>query len=124
MQTWSAGRSISSSLSGYSRSSASARSSMLFAKTIPSLLPSAVERRRFQRVRLDLGGRLMLADGQESSCRVTNISPGGMALTASICGEPGERVVAYVDHLGRIEGVIVRQFPNGFALSISSTMHK
>jgi hypothetical protein len=97
---------------------------MLFAKTIPSLLPSAVERRRFQRVRLDLEGRFLLADGQESSCRVTNISPGGMALTASIGGEPGERVVAYVDYLGRLEGVIVRQFPNGFALSIASTVHR
>jgi PilZ domain len=97
---------------------------MLFAKTIPSLLPSAEERRRFQRARLDLEGRLMLADGQEASCRVTDISPGGMALKALICGEPGERVVTYIDCLGRIEGVIVRQFPGGFALSISSTAHK
>jgi PilZ domain len=97
---------------------------MLFARTIAPLLPSAIERRRFQRVRLDIGGRFMLADGQESACRVTDISPGGMAVAASICGETGERVVAYIDQLGRIEGVIVRQFPNGFALSISSTMHK
>jgi PilZ domain-containing protein len=95
---------------------------MLFARTIP--LPLDVERRRFQRVRLDLQGRFMLTDGQESSCRVTNISPGGMALTASICPEPGERIVAYVDNLGRIEGVVVRQFPVGFAISITSTMHK
>jgi hypothetical protein len=47
-----------------------------------------------------------------------------MALTASICPEPGERIVAYVDNLGRIEGVVVRQFPVGFAISITSTMHK
>jgi PilZ domain len=95
---------------------------MLFARTIP--LPLDVERRRFQRVRLDLQGRFMLADGQESPCRVVNISPGGTALMASICPEIGERVVAYVDNLGRIEGVVVRHFQDGFALSITSTLHK
>jgi hypothetical protein len=97
---------------------------MLFAKKIPSMLPLDAERRRFQRVRVNLQGRYMLADGQEASCSVTNISPGGMALMASTCGEVGERLVAYVDYLGRFEGVIARQFSNGFAVSITSTMHK
>ncbi len=39
-------------------------------------------------------------------------------------GRPGERVVAYVDDVGRIEGIVARQFANGFALAITSTVHK
>lgn len=33
-----------------------------------------------------------------------DMSPGGMALVAPIGGQPGERVIAHVDHLGRLEG--------------------
>jgi PilZ domain-containing protein len=86
--------------------------------------PASVERRRFQRVRLNLEGRYMLAGGQELSCQVANMSPGGVALMAAIRGRIGERVVAYVDHIGRIEGVIARELPDGFALSIMSSRHK
>jgi hypothetical protein len=52
------------------------------------------------------------------------MSPGGMALTAPVQGAIGERVVAYVDHLGRLEGVITRTFNNGFAMTISATARK
>jgi hypothetical protein len=90
----------------------------------PVTPPAIVERRRFQRVRLDLQGRYMLAGGQEFPCEVVNMSPGGVALMAATRGRIGERVVAYVDHVGRIEGVIARQLPDGFALSITSSRHK
>jgi hypothetical protein len=86
--------------------------------------PANVERRQFQRVRLNLEGRYMLAGGQELSCQVANMSPGGVALMTATRGRMGERVVAYVDHIGRIEGVITRQLPEGFALSITSSRHK
>ena len=46
----------------------------------------------------------MLADRREFPCQVVNMSPGGMALIAPVAGQPGERVIAYVDHLGRLEG--------------------
>ena len=36
----------------------------------------------------------------------------------------GERVVAYFDHIGGIEGVVVRVFDGGFAFSIAATKHK
>ena len=97
---------------------------MLIAKKIPSMPPLSVERRQFQRVRLNLPGRYMLADGQELDCQVTNMSPGGMALIASMSGPAGGRVIAYIDHIGRIEGAIARRFPSGFALAITSTEHK
>ena len=38
--------------------------------------------------------------------------------------DPGERVVAYVDHLGRLEGTIVRVHPSGFAMTIAATSRK
>jgi hypothetical protein len=86
--------------------------------------PLSQERRRFQRVRVNLLGRYMLADRRELPCQVSNISPGGMALIAPVAGEPGARVIAYVDHVGRLEGIITRQFQNGFAMTILASKNK
>ena len=88
------------------------------AKTL--LLPLNEERRRFQRVRVNLLGRYMLSDRREFPCQVNNMSPGGMALIAPVIGTVGERVIAYVDHIGRLEGVIARVFQNGFAMTIGA----
>jgi hypothetical protein len=89
-----------------------------------SILPLSKERRRFQRVQVNLLGRYMLADRREFPCQVTNMSPGGMALIAPVAGRPGERVIAYVDHVGRLEGSVARQFENGFAMTIAATARK
>jgi hypothetical protein len=90
----------------------------------PKFLPLAEERRRHQRVRVNLLGRYMLADRREYPCQVVNMSPGGMALIAPVIGQPGERVIAYVDHLGRLEGAVARTFENGFAMTVSATARK
>lgn len=92
--------------------------------TKPRFLPLAEERRRHQRVKVNLLGRYMLADYREFPCQVIDMSPGGMAIVAPVAGEPGERVIAYVDHLGRLEGKIARLLDNGFAMSISATSRK
>src|SRR5450432_1148399 len=92
--------------------------------TQPANLPHAQERRRHQRVRVNLLGRYMLADRREFPCQVINMSPGGIALIAPVSGQPGERVIAYIDHLGRLEGIVARQFLNGFAMTISATPRK
>lgn len=97
---------------------------MALAQTKPLILPLSEERRRFQRVAVNLLGRYMLANRQEYPCQVTNMSPGGMAMIAPVSGRPGERVIAYVDHVGRLEGVIARQFQNGFAMTIGATPRK
>lgn len=89
-----------------------------------STLPLSEERRRFQRVRVNLLGRYMLADRREFPCQVSDMSPGGMALIAPVVGRTGERVIAYVDHVGRLEGVITRQFQNGFAMTVAATARK
>jgi len=97
---------------------------MAFAQKAPHILPLAKERRRHQRVRVNLLGRYMLQDRREFPCQVSNMSPGGMALIAPIVGSVGERVIAYVDHIGRLEGVITRRLENGFAMSIAATARK
>ena len=66
----------------------------------------------------------MLADRREFPCQVINMSPGGMALIAPVSGNVGERVIAYVDHLGRLEGTVARTFNNGFAMTIAATARK
>lgn len=82
------------------------------------------DRRRFQRVKVNLLGRFMLADRREFPCQVVDMSPGGMALIAPVGGAPGERIIAYVDHLGRLEGHVARVFENGFAMTIAATARK
>lgn len=97
---------------------------MALAERIASVRALSDERRRFQRVRVNLLGRYMLADRREFPCQVVNMSPGGMALIAPVTGAPGERIIAYVDHLGRLEGHIARTFQNGFAMTIAATARK
>jgi hypothetical protein len=97
---------------------------MAFAQTKPYQVKHAQDRRRYQRVRVNLLGRYMLSDRQEYPCQVVNMSPGGMALIAPTIGQMGERVIAYVDHLGRIEGTIARTLVNGFAMTVSATPRK
>ncbi len=98
--------------------------SMALPLTKPKILPLADERRRFQRVKVNLLGRYMLEDRREFPCQVVDMSPGGMALVAPVMGMPGERVIAYVDHLGRLEGKIARRLDNGFAMTISASARK
>ena len=92
--------------------------------TKPKILPLAEERRRHQRVKVNLLGRYMLADRREYACQVANMSPGGMALIAPVSGKTGERIIAYIDHLGRLEGTIARLYQNGFAMTFAATPRK
>ena len=97
---------------------------MAMAQRKQSLRALADERRRFQRVTVNLLGRYMLADRREFPCQVVNMSPGGMAVIAPVTGGDGERVIAYIDHVGRLEGKIARVYQNGFAMTIAATVRK
>jgi hypothetical protein len=52
------------------------------------------------------------------------MSAGGMSLLAPVLCDDGERIVAYLDNLGRIEGVVVRSFDGGFAVRILASLYK
>jgi hypothetical protein len=88
------------------------------------VLPLNQERRRSQRVKVDLTGRYMLADRREFTCRTFDMSPGGVALIAPAQPRPGEPVVAYIDHIGRLEGHCVRLIENGFAMTVQGTLRR
>src|SRR4051812_35439812 len=66
----------------------------------------------------------MLPDRREFPCQVLDMSPGGMAIIGPVSGRAGERIVAYIDHVGRLEGTINRVLPNGFAMTIAATPRK
>lgn len=89
-----------------------------------SFAPSGTERRSFQRVRVKIYGRYMLEDRSEHPCQVIDMSPGNVAFRAKRAGEPGEKVIAYLDHIGRIEGVVTRRLDDGFAMTIIASERK
>jgi len=97
---------------------------MALAQQQKSYPPSTEDKRRFQRVKVHLLGRYMLPDRREFPCQVINMSPGGLALLGPGIGNVGERVVAYLDHIGRVEGKITRIIDNGFAMTVGATPRK
>ncbi|SHF30163.1 hypothetical protein SAMN02745157_2146 [Kaistia soli DSM 19436] len=82
------------------------------------------DRRRYRRYEIALLGRYMLESRREYPCQTIDISTDTLSLAAPIQGRIGERIVAYVDQLGRIEGTITRLSPNGFILAVTATLRK
>ncbi len=79
---------------------------------------------RFQRVKISVLGRYMLTDRREFPCQVLAMSPGDAMVIAPVSGSAGERVVAYLDNMGRIEGNITSVIDGGFEMDISATPRK
>jgi hypothetical protein len=82
------------------------------------------DRRRHKRVALTLLGRFMRANKQEYPCKLSDVSAGGAAIMAPVEVEEGERIVAYFDKLGGLEGTVARLFDGGFAIQLQATQHK
>lgn len=82
------------------------------------------EESRFQRVQVSVLGRYMLADRREFPCQILEMSPGDAVVIAPAAGLPGERIIAYVDHIGRIEGTILNQIEGGFVMDIAASPRK
>jgi hypothetical protein len=82
------------------------------------------ERRRHLRVEVTLLGRYMLQDRREFPCQTVNMSPGGLAISAPVRGAIGERVVIYLDQIGRVEGQIIRHTQTGFAIQMTMPFAK
>lgn len=79
---------------------------------------------QFQNVDLTLFGRFMREDKNEFPCQIKSMSAGSATIVTPNIGYIGERIIAYVDHLGRLEGKILRVFNGGFAMSVNATTHK
>lgn len=100
------------------------RSGKSTSRILSKIIAQNSDQRRFSRVDVDILGRFMLEDRREYPCQVTNMSPGGAAIIAPVAGKVGERVIAYLDHIGRIEGRISRHIDGGFAVEINATPRK
>lgn len=83
-----------------------------------------VDRRHHNRVKLSLLGRCMFSDRRECPCQLVDISPGGAAFISPFSSEPGDRVIVYVDNIGRLEGEVARVFEGGFAMTIAASPRK
>lgn len=81
----------------------------------PQILP---DRRRYRRFAVRLHGRYMRADRSEMACTLIDISAGGVAIATTELVDLGERIVAYFDHLGSLEGQVIRRFDGGFGMPI------
>ena len=83
-----------------------------------------LDRRRHGRVAVSVLGRFMLEDRREYPCQTVDMSPGGVSLITPVSARMGERVVVYLDHVGRVEGEVVRVTEGGFALRINAPLRK
>lgn len=92
-------------------------------KTLTRIVP---DRRRHKRVAVTLLGRFMRENRQEYPCKLHDISVGGAAIKSPVELTLGERIVAYFDHIGGIEGEVIRLMEDGsgFAMKLIATQHK
>lgn len=86
-----------------------------------------VEPRRDVRVIVRVPGRYSLADQRDRrgerrvfACHAVYLSAHEMALAAPVSGKIGERVIAHIDHLGKLEGPITRLIKGGFMMNIAA----
>lgn len=89
----------------------------------PAVRPLAQDT-RFQRVKVSILGRYMLADRREFPCQILEMSPGDAMVIAPVAGMVGEKVVAYIDHIGRVEGSVQAIIDGGFAMDIAASPRK
>lgn len=78
----------------------------------------------FQRVAVNLSGRLMLASQEEYDCTAVEMSPGDVLFTSPARPRGGERIIAYVDHVGRLEGTVSRVADDAFVIQLNATERK
>jgi len=79
---------------------------------------------QFQRVKVSVLGRYMLADRREFPCQVLEMSPGDAVVVAPVAGTAGEKVIAYLDQIGRVEGTIQESTEGGFVMDVAASSRK
>ena len=80
--------------------------------------------RQHTRMPLALFGHYSIGDDVELPCLTTDVSEGGVGLTAVTRGAPGERVTLHLNGIGKLEGEIVRGFEGGFAIALDITAER
>lgn len=83
------------------------------------------ERRRFRRMPIEVSGRMLDPFGREHDCRTADISPGDIRIAAPILPPVGERVVLYLEGIGRVTGNVARRCGEGeVAIIFDFSAHK
>jgi hypothetical protein len=96
-----------------------------FSSTAQASSRSPVNDPSSQRVTVNLNGRLMLISSQiEYDCRAVDMSAADVAFQCTAFPPLGERIVAYVDHIGRLECTVVRHVDHGFVCRLHVTDRK
>ena len=80
--------------------------------------------RRFRRVPLTLPGRFMRESREEFSCQLQDISVGGAGIETPVPVRLNERIIAYFDVLGGLDGHVTRNYSDGFAIQFKVSAHK
>jgi hypothetical protein len=90
-----------------------------------------VEPRQEVRVIVSVPGRYSLADQRNArgerrvfSCRAVYLSSREIGLAGPVNGKVGERVIAHIDHLGKLEGPITRLIKGGFMMNLTVSGEK
>lgn len=86
--------------------------------------PVTFDSTRFQSVKVSLLGRYMLEDRREFPCQIIEMSPGDAHLIAPANGRIGEKIIAYLDHVGRVEGSIIDFIDGGFHMQVNVSARK
>jgi hypothetical protein len=85
----------------------------------------APDRRRFRRLDLVIGGRLMESSGGEHDCRTLDISPGDARIASTVRPAPGAEIILYLKDIGRVKSEVVRVLEeNTFAVKFDASAHK
>ncbi len=86
-----------------------------------------VERQRNVRVIVSIPARFSFADVRNArgerrvyAGRAVNLSPHAIALASPVGGRMGGRVIAHIDHLGKLEGLVTRELDRGFIMSVKA----
>jgi hypothetical protein len=95
-----------------------------FQQASPAARQPQSDQRNFQLVSVNLSGRLMTANHDEYDCTVLDMSPGDANFICAARPRMGERIIAYIDHLGRIEGNVALLNDTGFAIQLTATDRK
>jgi hypothetical protein len=90
-----------------------------------------VERRNDVRIMANFSGTFSLSDRRDErgerrvfACRAVNVSPYWVALASPVSAKVGERVIAHIEHLGKLEGLVVRVLERGFVMGIAASDEK
>lgn len=66
-------------------------------------------------------GRFMLPDMTEYPCQVSELTPDGAVFTTSMVPDRDIQILAYLDEIGRVEGLSGDAVPGGFRVVFSHT---